>query len=279
MKTVHHNSQSNNATIQVSSRFNCLPPDDIIITPEHGVTQYSISGNNRAVMSTPAGLVYRNYLFDDGRDKNKQIDMTDNLLKYLKTLDPTITWKMENGYLLFDNDDEVNKINHKLISNPIFINEARKQIQVGSHCNLGIVINNIRYNHTINHVYCCSKLKNLKLSKSYLLNGLLEIFLEAVYENTLFIACLNNIKANENKPCYLIPLTEYYDHLITDYQIIRAIKRACNIIAQNGLSIDVKIAHTGLIPEDYLSLPQNYPLNNIKLPSIWNNPEWIKKVT
>lgn len=275
IKAVHKNPiESENATIQVASQFNCLEMIDETITPEQGITIYKNDNTQGPIcaISTPAGLAYRNYLYNGGQTCSNQIDMTIDLLTYLKTFDRTITWNMKNGYLMFGNERDLRKINKILSTNSTIRNFAKSVIQSGSHSGQGVFVQCTEYQHTVNHVYCSGLPISYNTIQYELWDGLAEIFLEAMYENTLLIACMNNKKTNQNKPCYLTQLGGGVFGM-KHSQIVKAIIKACNVISKKGLNLDVKIVHYGNINQNYINLPQTYPTH---IESIWNNDKWIE---
>lgn len=277
IKDIHANSAlSSRATIQVASQLNCLEMATPNHTPEMGITiyQYDKTQGPVCAVSAPAGLVYRNYLHYGGQTLYNQIDMATELLQYLKTLDPTITWIMQNGYLMFNNEEQLRKINRALASNQNHRKEARKTIQSGSHTNQGVFVSEATNNHLVNHVYCSGLPISYNNLPPNLWDGLAELFLEAMYENTLFQACINNIESGENKPCYLTKIGGGVFGM-KDSQIIRAIQRACNIIARKGLQLNVKIVHYGNIQQEYAVLPTQYPINGHGTESVWDDGVWL----
>jgi hypothetical protein len=278
---VHQNpTESSNATIQVASQFNCLEMANPIATPEIGITIYQFDRTQGPVcaMATPAGLAYRNYLYNGGQGGGNQVNMTTDLLRFLQTFDPTIIWGMQNGYLMFGSDEDLKKINRVLFSDPNIRRHARSLLQCASHSNQGVFIECKNYNHTVNHVYCSGLPIAYNNLQKDLWDGFAEIVLEAMYENTLLIACMNNAISGQNKPCYLTQIGGGVFGM-KHAQIIRAIHRACNIIANRGLNLNVKIVHYGSINPLYNTIPQMYPIhmnNNTNMPSIWENNAWLQ---
>jgi hypothetical protein len=279
IKTITNQKITDRATIQVASQFNCLEMINPCVTPEYGITRYQDDKTQGPIcaMSAPAGLAYRNYLYRGGQTQTNQIDMVSDLLKYLKTFDDTITWTNQNGYLLFDNDEQLIKINKILLQSPYIRKIARGYIMSGSHKNQG-VFSNSKETHLINHVYCSGLpiSYNFNIKNINLWDGLSELFLEAMYENTLLEACMNNIESSLNKPCYLTKIgTGAFG--MKDSHVIRAIQRACNIVANKGLFLDVIVVHYINIDEQY-NIPLNYPLtNSLNVNSVWDDIKWISQ--
>jgi hypothetical protein len=279
IKDIHKNNLlSQNATIQVASQFNCLEMVNPSKIPEDGITcyQYDRTQGPICAMSAPAGLAYRNYIFNGGQTQNSQVDMASDLLNFLRNLCPEIEWNMVNGYLMFDKDEDLRRINNILVIDQNFRREARNLIKVGIHSNQGVFIDNTKYEHLVNHVYCSGlPISYNNLSNSCMWYGLGEIFLEAMYENTLFAACMNNKNSGQNMPCYLTQIGGGVFGM-EHWQIIRAIQRACQIIAKRGFNLDVKIVHYGNINPEYNKLPLHYPIYVQFVDSIWDNHKWIR---
>lgn len=285
IKDIHTNHViSDLSTIQVASQFNCLEMANPNLTPENGITIYENDHTQgpTCAMATPAGLAYRNYLYNNkGQTKTDQIDMTSQLLSYLKLFDNSVSWIMENGYMMFNDVEQLKKINRILMSDSKIRNNARSLIQVGSHTNLGICIDGNKYHHHVNHVYCSglpiNYNDNISKDEKYLWDGLSELFLEAAYDNTLLLSVLYN--PHERTPCYLTRIGGGVFGM-KDEQIMRAIVRACKNIAQNGFNLEVKIVHHGYISNKYNVLQnKNYKndLTNFSLKSVWDDDEWRSK--
>jgi hypothetical protein len=268
---------SANATIQVASQFNCLEMGNPNLSPENGITiyQYDKTQGSICAMTTPAGLAYRNYLYNGGQSKKNQIDTTSALLTYLRKMNLSIKWKMQNGYMMFNNDEELKKINRVLLRDPIIRRLARNLIQVGLHTDQGVCIDGKKFDHVVNHVYC----SGLPINYNYYVNknlwdGLAELFLEAMYENTLLAACENNMRNGQNNPCYLTKVGGGVFGMKYE-QITRAINRACQVVALRGLSLTVKIVHYGQVENGYEDLHGiEYPLKNVDMNSVWDDPKW-----
>ncbi|ATZ80561.1 RING-finger domain containing protein [Bodo saltans virus] len=282
IRSIHRNPElSTNATIQVASQFNCLEMASQRAIPEDGITIYEHDRTQGPIcaMSAPAGLAYRNYLYNGGQTKDKQIDETAELLNYLKEEDRDAYWKIQNGYLMFDNDIQLRTINSILANSPIIRRNARNLIQCASHSDQGVFITG-KETHTVNHVYC----SGLPISSTYnklpadLWDGLAELFLEAMYENTLLIACINNMKSGQNKPCYLTQVGGGVFGM-KQSQIVRAITRACNILSMKGLSIDVIIVHYSSVDTEYNIFNNiQFPLTNIQINSVWDDENgWVNR--
>jgi hypothetical protein len=285
---IHKDIKNKNSLIQVASQFNCLEMKDPNITPENGITIYEhdYSQGPKCAIATPAALAYRNYLYnklelnsDDiqnasnssdqiphrrqinhtnmsslyiGQTKDKQINMANDLLNYLKKFDNSINWNMQNGYLLFDDINSLQKINQLLNNNDIF-QFAKNIIKVGYHSDIGVCIDNIKY-HNLNHVYCSglpiSYHNHLFQNKDIWVN-ISKLFLEGQYENTLMLACLNNLI--NDKPVYLTMIgggVFGMDH----YLIKDAIKKSCVMIENMGYNLEVNIVHYREINPIYLDL-------------------------
>ena len=248
VEKIHDNHELANSTIQVASQLNCLEMTGPSIFPEYGITIYAKDKTQgpACAMCAPAGLAYRNYIYDGGQTHNKQIDMSSKLLDYLKTKDNKITWNVRNGYLLFDNEYKLKKINELLQDKEIF-KEAKKLIQSGSHSQQGIRINNNNKNYTMNHVYCSGLpiSYNNNINNDDLWDILSILFLEGLYENTLLIAVMNNLLSREIKPCFLTKVGGGVFRM-KDILIVNAIKKACNTIYNLGFNLEIFLVNYNL---------------------------------
>jgi len=251
--------------------------------PEDGITIYKYDKTQGpiAVMCTPAGIAYRNYLLEGGQTRGRQIDLSSDLLGYLKSQNPSINWRSQNGYLMIETNEMLKEINQTLLKDLQIRREARSIINAGVHFDLGVYDSsrqkqngnrNSRQKH-VNHVLC----GGLPISDTYqshlnrkLWRGMSELFLEAYYEITLLSACYYNIKNGINPPCYLTQVGGGVFGM-DKRQIIRSIKMACNVVAKRGYSLNIIIVHHRNIDMDYNSIGGIYPkeIDNIK--SIFNN--------
>ena len=290
-------SKESNATIQVSSKLNCLEMLRPTTLPHAGITIYMEYKTQCSLCSiaTPAGLAYRNYLHKNKETlpppyhvKNpEQINLLAKFLNPIKINRRSIIMRVENGYLFFDSFAHIKTMN-SILKNDEFRDNISKEIAIGSHKGLGVCIDGIKYPYLVNHVYC----SGIPIAQKYYKNeaydhsifdGISEILLDAMYLNTLLIACINN---HHNKTpdasCYLTQIGTG-DFAMKHEYISNAIIRACNFIANNGLSLNVKIVHEEFIPENadlYIKIEGEYTsasLNDTNmLPSIWDDTTWIK---
>jgi hypothetical protein len=200
-------------------------------------------------------------------DPQEHSDTILNFMNYVKTFDNSISYTLKNGILLFENDDQIIKINNVLYSDMSKRRRARQLLSCASfkQCTIYNHDNNKHSEGTINHVYCYSLPVNINNhTNKKLWKGLNEIFLEAIYENILYIAHINN-----NDVCYLTPIGKQYG--IEDIQIVRAIQRACNIAANKGINMKVKLVHSDFMIENtYQEIPKNYPLVHVDVNSVWD---------
>ena len=245
-----HNICDEYSTIQVASQLNCLEMVNPSITPENGITIYEndLTQGPISVMCTPSAIAYRNYLYNNGQTKNNQVDLSFELLAYLKKYNYKINWKNVNGYLMIDSNDILLKINN-LLSNKNIREEAKNKLNAGVHYNIGVFNNN----KNINHVLCSGIPINYHHNIDYeLWKPLSKLFLEALYEITLLSSCYSNIKNKCNSPCYLTLVGDGVfgmDPLI----IIDSIKKACSNVVKRGYSLNVYIVHYNYIPRIYIN--------------------------
>jgi hypothetical protein len=269
-KELHHEP---NVTIQVASQFNCLEMVNPSVTPEDGITIYQNDKTQgpMCAMCCPAGLAYRNYLYNEGQTKTKQIDMTNAFFEYLKKFDPKINHTMRNGYLFIESNQMLERINN-VLRDPDHRRNARLLIMSGNHMDMEVDKMMNKKLTRVNHVYCSGLPISYNSLDPNLWDGLAEIFLEAMYENTLMIACLNNYMNGKNNPCYLTKIGGGVFGM-KQFQISRAIQRACNVVAKKGHNLNVKIVHYKKIDPLYESISHTYPIKiaDQMIDSVWDS--------
>lgn len=254
IKEINKSLNNNNATIQVASQLNCLEMINQNITPENGITCYH-SDNTQGpicVMCTPTGLAYRNYIYNGGQNKDQQIDMTNELLTYFKSLNSDINWIVKNGYLIINNE-QVLLIISQLLTDVEIRKCAKNKIKAGIHTGLGVFIDGEKYTHTVNHVLCSGlpiSYHNYPLNNINLWDSLSELFLETYYEITLLTACTNNMLNNIDAPCYLTQLGGGAFGMKKSL-ITKAIRDACEKVRSMGHKLNVFIVHYGSIDPVY----------------------------
>ena len=259
--TVIHSDEKNaNCTIQVASQLNCLEMSGLNKIPENGITIYidDHTQGPACAMCAPAGLAYRNYIYNGGQTAKKQIDMSKKLLEFLQSIKSEIEWESQNGYLFFEKTPKL-KIINELLNNTDVFEKAKKLIEVGSHRNQGVVVNNKKCDYLINHVYC----SGLPISYNYDDNNindwenLSKLFLEGIYENTLLIAIMNNLLSGEDKPCYLTQVGGGVFGMKHEH-IIEAINKACITIKNLGFSLTIYLVHYGSINDTYSDFKKKF---------------------
>ena len=251
IRNIHRNYK--NATIQVASQLNCLEMINPYIRPENGITIYSQDNTQGPICSLccPAGLAYRNYIYNGGQTYNNQICLITEAFQYLKSIDSYLNYNIINGYLLIHNTTDLIKINNLLDNNNVR-QHFKNVIKSGSHSNQEV---SNKVNHNVNHVYCAGIPINYNntITEKSMWSKLSLVWLEAMYENTLLIAIKNNYKLGTNQPCFLTKLGGGVFGM-DDTIIIMAINNAINFIRQKKIFIDVYIVHYGLIDERYKSI-------------------------
>ena len=256
-------------TIQVASQLNCLEMIDPSKTREDGISiyEYDKTQGPACVMCAPTGLAYRNYLLEEIPDTSKEFK------KFLNSHSNNIagSWRVENGYFIVDTPEQLIEINDLLKTSQMIRREARSSIASGSHTGQGVCIDGENLNKRVNHVYCSGlpiSYHNPQIINPELWLGLSEIFLEAIYENTILLACYN-----ESSVCYLTAVGGGAFGMRPE-QIARAIRRACNSIANAGFSIDVKMVHySHHINPVYQTIPSIYTFGTHLpfVPSVWDD--------
>ena len=256
-------------TIQVASQLNCLEMIDPSKTREDGISiyEYDKTQGPACVMCAPAGLVYRNYLLE------KLPDTSAEFKRFLNERSHNIagSWRVENGYFIIDTVEQLIEINNLLKTSRMIRREARGSIACGSHTGQGVCIDGENLNKRVNHVYCSGlpiSYHNPQKINPQLWLGLSELFLEAIYENTILLACYN-----ESATCYLTAVGGGAFGMRPE-QIARAIRRACDYVANAGCSINVKMVHySHHINPVYQNIPSIYTFGTRLpfIPSVWDD--------
>jgi hypothetical protein len=250
----------NNAIIQVETLCNYLGNDKQKLEdyPNHHFSYLSY---------TPTGLAYRNYI------KPNENNMFFSFFDYLETINPNINHTIKDGYLHFEHDNEIKKINRILSPDMNRRRDIRKTIMSGLHKNQGVVINGKQQNHTVTNIFNCGIPINKNDFGSDLWKGIIELYLEGVYENALFLAHQNNVENKNIGTCYLGLIGKELG--ANTQQIERAIQRACHIMAKNGFKLNVKIIHHKNIDNAFVHMPKQYPLDIVHVNSVWDNNAWV----
>ena len=251
IRNIHFNYK--NSTIQVASQLNCLEMINPYIRPENGITIYSQDNTQGPICSLccPAGLAYRNYIYNGGQTYNNQICLLREAMEYLKSLDLSINYNIMNGYLVLHNTNDLLRINN-LLDNNIIRQNFKGYIKSGSHTHQG-VLNKLDY--TINHVYCSGIPINYNesITDKALWSKLSLVWLESMYENTLLIAYKNNSELGRNEPCFLTKLGGGVFGM-DDNIIIMAINNSISFMRKEKIYIDVYIVHYGTIDQRYKTI-------------------------
>jgi hypothetical protein len=264
-----HNICREGDTIQVASQLNCLEMIDPSKTREDGITiyEYDKTQGPACAMCAPAGLAFRNYLLEEIPDTSSEFK------QFLHSRSNNIagSWRVENGYFIIDTQDQLVEINNILKTSQMIRRDARGSIACGSHTGQGVCIDGENLNKRVNHVYCSGlpiSYHNPQKINPELWLGLSELFLEAIYENTILLACYN-----ESSVCYLTAVGGGAFGMRPE-QIARAIRRACNVVANAGFSIDVKMVHySHHINPVYQNIPSVYTFGTYLpfVPSVWDD--------
>jgi hypothetical protein len=251
-----------NAIFQIETLSNYLGNDN------NKLTSYEIE-NFPYLTYTPTGLAYRNYV------NPSQHNMFFSFFDYLENINPNINHTVKDGYLHFEHENELKKINRILSHDIDKRRDIRKTIISGIHKNQGVVIDGVHQPYTITNILNCGIPINKNNFDADLWKGVVELYLEGIYENALLLAHQHNIETKSIGTCYLTPIGE---ELGADkYQIVRAIQRACHIMALKGIKLNIKLVHKNNIADVYTHLPKQYPLNVVHVNSIWDNNTWTNK--
>lgn len=263
MTTIYHNADlRHNSIFQVESLSNFLGDDC------KRITNYENNDFSHLILN-PTGLAYRNYI------NPSQHNMFYNFFNYVETINPNINHTIKDGHLHFEHENELRKINRILSHDMERRREIRKGIISGLHKNQGLVIDGVLQPHTVTQILNCGIPINKNNFNPDLWKGVVELYLEGVYENALLLAHQHNLEKKTIGTCYLTPIGENMGVDIN--QIVRAIQRACHIMALKGFQLNVKLIHKNNIPDAYTHLPKQYPLNVVHVNSVWDNNGWTNK--
>jgi hypothetical protein len=242
-----------NSIIQVETLVNSTIYDNLEL--------YFEDKKNSYLTLASSGLAFRHYLIDN-------INMLYDFFAFLKNKDNSINFKFENNNLLVNSESDIRKMNQILGSSMDYRRHARTTIISCFQKNQKVEYGN-NSDYLISNVFCPS----IMLSHNPALwKGIIELILEAYYENTLAIAHQINKKNKTNNTCYLVSIgeTNNYDKK----QITRAIQRACHIGSLRGYDLNVKIVHQNNISDEFKELPTSYPLGYVNVNSMWES-NWL----
>lgn len=207
-------------------------PDANINAHEYVKTLYK---NIKSIMDT------------DGQTHDIQLDSSYFFKFFIDENSSRDFWNIYNGYLMFKREQDLKDLNTKLRElgfNKLSI--LKKLILSGVQNNNLVCINGAKYNYTVNHVLCSGLPIDYdhKITNKFLWYGLSELFLDAMYLNTLKQAYANNVKNRVNQPCFLT-LVGGGAFGMEHYQIARAIHNACLEMKNANMKLDVKLVHYG----------------------------------
>ena len=270
------------SVFQTASQTNCLEMINEEVTPEQGISIYENDRTQGPIcaIAAPTATAYRNYLLPQnnqiGQTANIQLNILDDFYQTIIShmASHTKLYSVKNGYVMFENNEKLKLINNILLQSPEIRRNLRSKIKVGIHSNVGVVDYTLGTElHLITQVFCSGlPISYNAHTTSQLWYGFAEIILEAMYENTLLVASF----VAPTVPCFLT-LVGGGVFGMEHSQIQRAIQRACNIVALQGYSLDVRIIHysASSISAEYEKLPVQYPLNNPSCNSIFDDAGWI----
>lgn len=181
---LHHYPDSNGATFQVASQFNCLEGLGPNASELHGVSRYVYDRTQgpACALACPADLIYRNYFKPD-------IDLTDGLSSKLASYGLITPWNMKNGYLLPLGNYTL-QTSKWIAALPgdqreSLLTSMRVGLLTNAHVSVGP--------NTVNQVYCSTLPLNYYrvIGEPGDYQGLAALFLEAAYLGTLAAAAVN----------------------------------------------------------------------------------------
>jgi len=139
---LHLDPQNADSVFQAASQFNCLEMVSPKVTPNDGITRYSMDHTQGPVcaMSCPAATLYRNYLVHDGKgQKDKQIDTLKDVGEMAGNVNRSSGktsykyWKMENGYALPARKYAMTKLRIEFENGNLDAERLMKAVRVGVH--------------------------------------------------------------------------------------------------------------------------------------------------
>lgn len=262
----HEKSENRRAMFQVASQFNCLEFSGPGYTPEMGITGYihDATQGPACSLAAPAATVYRNYFTN--QTKEYQIDNSEDLHEYLKSIDDTITsdyWSVKNGYTN-STKDQLKNLKHILRKTSIIQNKKRgtfseperekalSNLRVGLHSGVEVRLPGRTTNKTnkVSQVFCsavsCAYGNNMITKKEW--EPLARLILDGAYEATLWAAAIEYSMGIGSGKVFLTMLGGgafgNEPHWIED-----AISRAILKITNARLSLDINIVHFKSIDE------------------------------
>ena len=257
------------SVFQAASQFNCLEMAHPSATPENGITNYytdKTQGPKCAIMCG-AGTYYRNYLYNGGQTRIKQINTIEESLKSIGFLtkgnvisDGTNEFRYSNGYLL--GDIKSHEAVGNILKNQQLLSQFRSNFNIGIHYDTQVW----NTERTVHQVYASAlPLSYSNIGKNDVIKGSgIEKFvqeLNLVYETTILAAEKCRIRdKTDRKKVYLTlvgggvfenpianivlairSVLEKYKHLPLD--IILVDFNNDNKLTNNDFSFDKKIKY------------------------------------
>jgi hypothetical protein len=214
VKELHRKKENEGALFQVASQFNLLE----MISPQHtkemGITIYidDLTQGPICAMECAAGTIYRNYFSD--------VNTLSNISNFMNNR----YFKVVNGYMLFDNLNDIKEMNKIILTNPNIILDYLK---VGIQWDTEV----IKTGFNVSQIYCSAVpvSYNEQMFETELAH-LSILILKATYEAAIVAAILNK-KSNKvfltlvgngafgNKKEWIIEALEYVLERYKNYNL------------------------------------------------------------
>jgi len=253
VRQLHQQQELEGSTFQAASQANCLEMRSRDVTPEDGVTVYWMDATQgpAVALSCGAACAFRNYLVpmgpggQEGQTKAMQLDSMAALCTRLSG-DAEPLWWSKNGYV--DSSDVLlARANTALRAmDDSERSEARDLIAVGLHFDCEVTL----ARHCVAQVFCSAlPVSRSKVQCRALWQPLAELVLEAVYEATLWahVVYTARFRTANGLPARPVFLTQVGGGVFgnEDAWICKAIERACHLVKDQGLGLDVRLVHYG----------------------------------
>ena len=198
-RIMHSDSANENALFQVASQFNLLEMTGPNVTPEDGVSRYSLDPTQGPACAIAAGAatIYRNYFAKvhghTGQTRERQIDCLADLGSALGN-DKGALWEMRNGYALCT-EQGLAEIDRKLDTmNLQEIDRLRDSLRIGLHWNIEVT-DAAKPHPFVSQAFCSALPVSYTPVPTERWSAFATLILEGAYEATLWAAVLN---AQEN---------------------------------------------------------------------------------
>lgn len=256
---LHRQPQNSGALFQVASQFNLLEMTSPSRTPEAGVGiyEYDHTQGPACAIACGAGTIYRNYFAEvngkAGQTADNQIDCLRDLGAALGNQHGRL-WAMENGYAL-PSAENLREIAARLAAAAETERDAiRQKLRIGIQWDTQVTLEGIPFFILVSQAYCSALPVSYSEHPEEPWAEFASLILEAEYEATLSVACLNYVNTGNNKVFLtLLGGGAFGNH---DEWIFPAIERALRIFS--GVGLDVVIVSYGSSNQRVQELIRNW---------------------